>query len=565
MPNLKNEYIIEIKNATEKSADIFIYDEIGAGFWTEGITAKQFVDDLSKTSSKSLNVRINSPGGSVFDGLAIYNALKRYPGQVNVYVDGFAASIASIIALAGDSIKMADNSLFMIHNPWAGTTGTADDLRKAADTLDVIGESMIGIYMERFAGTREELIAALDAETWYTAEQAKELGFATEVYKSDMALAASFDFKGLGFRNPPQVSTEPTAFSTEIAETLQKETPLMSNIELDVRAVQDEVAELRRVVEAGTPAPVAHVPSFKSAAELLKGIARGEESAMAAYTGATTADSYLADGWVGDLTRIVDSPAILRGVFSTGVLPAEGNNIEYASLDSNTVQVTVQDAEGDDLDYGKIEISSKTAPVKTIGGYIQLTRQLIERSSVAYLEHSLRAQALKVGQRLEAQMLAAYNTAHGAQVTAGNVVVLPDSTPTYNDWLNVITDAAVKFQTLGLQIDALIVDTATFKSLAALEGADGRPMLLVQGNGNVVGTINPRGLVGNLAGIPIVLDPAISGEIAFVSSQALRQYVSPVVQLQDENVINLSKDFSVYAYVATANEIPAAIVPVVVD
>jgi hypothetical protein len=358
--------------------------------------------------------------------------------------------------------------------------------------------------------------------------------------------------------------TEVRSDSPEITNP-EKETQMAENIELDVRAVQDEVAELRRIVEAGTPEAVVAVPQFRSAAQLLKAIARGDEDAMRAYTGATTADSYLADGWVGDLSRIVDSPAILRGVFSTGVLPAEGNNIEYASLDSNTVQVTVQDAEGDDLDYGKIEISSKTAPVKTIGGYIQLTRQLIERSSVAYLEHSLRAQALKVGQRLEAQMLAAYNTAHAAQVTAGNVVVLPDSTPTYNDWLNVITDAAVKFQTLGLQIDALVVDTATFKSLAALEGADGRPMLLVQGNGNVVGTISPRGLVGSLAGIPIVLDPALSSKNAFVSSQALRQYVSPVVQLQDENVINLSKDFSVYAYVATANEIPAAIVPVVVD
>lgn len=357
--------------------------------------------------------------------------------------------------------------------------------------------------------------------------------------------------------------TEVRSDSPEITNP-EKETQMAENIELDVRAVQDEVAELRRMVEAGTPEAVIAVPQYRSAAELLKSVAKGDEDAIRAYTGATTADSYLADGWVGDLTRIVDSPAILRGVFATGVLPAEGNNIEYASLDSNTVDVDVQAAEGDDLVYGKIEISAKTAPVKTIGGYVQLTRQLIERSSVAYLEHSLRAQAIRVGQALEAQMLTAYGTAHAAQVTAGNVVLIP-ATPTYNDWLNAITDAAVKFQTLGLQIDALIVDTAYFKSLAALEGADGRPMLLVQGNGNVVGTINPRGLVGQLAGIPVVLDPALDGEIAFVSSQALRQYNAPVVQLQDENIINLSKDFSVYTYTAVANEIPAAIVPVVVD
>lgn len=355
-----------------------------------------------------------------------------------------------------------------------------------------------------------------------------------------------------------------TEVRSDSTETPTLEENPMADIELDVRAVQDEVAELRRMVEAGTPEPVAVVPQFRSAGELLKAIAKGDEAAMRAYTGATTADSVVMDGWVGDLTRIVDSPAILRGVFSSGVLPAEGNNIEYASLDSNTVTVDVQAAEGDDLDFGKIEISAKTAPVKTLGGYVQLSRQVIERSSINYLEHSLRAQALAVGKRLELQMLAAYTTAHAAQVTATNVVTIPAS-PTYNDWLNAITDAAVKFQAIGLQIDALIVDTAYFKSLAALEGADGRPMLLVQGTGNVVGTISPRGLVGTLAGIPVVLDPALDGEIAFVSSQALRQYNAPVVSLQDENIINLSKDFSVYTYTAVANEIPAAIVPVVVD
>lgn len=356
--------------------------------------------------------------------------------------------------------------------------------------------------------------------------------------------------------------TEVRSDSTET--TTLGETP-MENIELDVRAIQDEVAELRRFVEAGTPEPVVSAPEFRSAAELLKAVAKGDESAIRAYTGATTADTVIMDGWVGDLTRIVDQPAILRGVFSSGVLPAEGNNIEFAQLKSNTVAVNVQAAEGDDLAYGAIEIESKTAPVKTIGGYVQLTRQLIERSSVAYLAHALRAQALKVGQRLEAQMLTAYTTEHAAQVTAGNVVLIP-ATPTYTDWLNAITDAAVKFQTLGLSIDALIVDTATFKDLVALEGADGRPVMLVQGNGvNNVGTISPTGLVGSLAGVAVVLDPALEGEIAFVSSQALRQYNSSVVRLQDENIINLSKDFSVYSYTAVASEIPAAIVPVVVD
>lgn len=350
--------------------------------------------------------------------------------------------------------------------------------------------------------------------------------------------------------------------------TNAKEIPMESekNIEFEVQSVQEDVAELRRLVEAGhTVASNEPTVDTRSAGEVLKAIAKGDDEAIRAYTGGTTADAVVKNGWVGDLTRIVDEAAVLRGVFGTATLPSEGNYIEYAQLKTNGIDVDVQSAEGDDLAFGLIEQELKTAPVKTLGGYSTLSRQEIERSSVNILDATLRAQAIQVGKALNAQMRTAYTTAHAAQVTASNVVVIP-ATPTYSDWLDAIVEAAVKFETLGLSIDALVVDKATFKALSALEGADGRPVLLVQGNGvNNVGTIDVRGLAGSLASIPVVLDAGLTDQVAFVNSAAIRMYNSPVVRLQDENIINLSKDFSVYTYVATANEIPAAIVPVVVD
>jgi hypothetical protein len=148
-------------------------------------------------------------------------------------------------------------------------------------------------------------------------------------------------------------------------------------------------------------------------------------------------------------------------------------------------------------------------------------------------------------------------------VTAGRKVVI-GATPTYATWTAAAIDASVKLSAEGLSLDALIVDTANFKALMALVGADGRPVFLVSGQGvNNIGTLNIPTLGGQFANIPVVLDPDLSGKTAFVNSAAIRMYSSPVVRLQDENNVNLSKDFSVYSYVATAPEIPAGIIAVV--
>ena len=169
-------------------ATLSIFDEIG--FW--GVQAKDFIRDLSAVKSKSLNVEINSPGGDVFAGLAIFNALRSSGKEIVVTVLGVAASAASLIAMAGDRIVMPKNTFMMVHNPWSFAMGNADELRDTADTLDKIGSSLRLTYAARTGLPEDEIAEMLSTDTWLTADEALAKGFATEVI-DNVAAKASFD------------------------------------------------------------------------------------------------------------------------------------------------------------------------------------------------------------------------------------------------------------------------------------------------------------------------------------------------------------------------------------
>lgn len=188
---MKNWYSIQAK-AGAKSADISIYDEIGYF----GVTAKQFIGDLKALDVDTLKLSINSPGGAVFDALAMYNALRQHPANVEVTIMGVAASAASVIAMAGDTVVMPENAFMMIHNPLNMAYGNADDLREMADVLDKIGASLVGIYAARTGKPEDEIKAMLDAETWLNAEDAVLHGFADELQPA-LKVAASFDLDRL--------------------------------------------------------------------------------------------------------------------------------------------------------------------------------------------------------------------------------------------------------------------------------------------------------------------------------------------------------------------------------
>ncbi len=205
---MKNWYSIQAK-AGAKSADISIYDEIGYF----GVTAKQFIGDLKALDVDTLKLSINSPGGAVFDALAMYNALRQHPANVEVTIMGVAASAASLVAMAGDTIIMPDNAFMMIHNPLNFAYGNADDLREMADVLDKIGASLVATYAARTGKPEDEIKAMLDAETWLNAEEAVLHGFADELQPA-LKVAASLDMERLPENvraaiTPPAADPEP--------------------------------------------------------------------------------------------------------------------------------------------------------------------------------------------------------------------------------------------------------------------------------------------------------------------------------------------------------------------
>lgn len=183
--------------ARDTGAELSIYDEIGA----YGVSAKAFIAEMGTLEAGTdLDLRLNSPGGSVFDAVAIYNALQRHDGKVTVTIEGIAASAASYIAMAGDEIVMPENAFLMIHDPSGLVMGTAGDMRDMAEALDKIAGSLIKGYSAKSGKPDDEIAALMAAETWFDATEAVEAGLADRVAEP-VRIAARFDIAA--FRNAP--------------------------------------------------------------------------------------------------------------------------------------------------------------------------------------------------------------------------------------------------------------------------------------------------------------------------------------------------------------------------
>lgn len=180
-------YQIKAQANQNDPVEVLIYDEIG--YW--GVSAQDFVSEFNQIDADEIHIRINSPGGSVFEGMAIYNAIRRHKAKITTFIDGLAASMASIIALAGDEVHMAQNAYFMIHNPWGFTYGEASDMRKYADRLDDMREQLANVYQAKTDMDRAAILQAMDDETWYSGDAAKENGF-VDILTETLDIAASY-------------------------------------------------------------------------------------------------------------------------------------------------------------------------------------------------------------------------------------------------------------------------------------------------------------------------------------------------------------------------------------
>lgn len=184
--------------ASGDTAEIDLYDAIGA--W--GIRASDFKRQLNSIEARTITLNINSPGGDVFDGFAIYNDLIAHPATINVVVKGLAASAASLIAMAGDNIAIADNAFFMIHNAWTIAVGNKAEMDKTSAVLEKIDASLAGTYRDRTGLKLADVVAMMDAETWLDAETAVANGFADGTVSADAKANARFDLSQ--FKNTPR-------------------------------------------------------------------------------------------------------------------------------------------------------------------------------------------------------------------------------------------------------------------------------------------------------------------------------------------------------------------------
>ena len=228
-------YKIENK-AAEDQATVYIYDEIS---WF-GINAEQFIKDLNDIKAKTINIRFNTPGGSVFDGTAVFNAIKQHGSKTITHIDGLAASVGSVIALASDEVRMAENAFLMIHDPWSIVIGNADTMREEADLLDKVGGVIAKTYMDKTGMDKKEIKKLMSAETWMTAEEAKEMGFIDvidEIEENEKAKATLFDLSV--FANvPDQLKGE-------------KQTPTVKDMERALRDVGCSIKQAKAILAEG--------------------------------------------------------------------------------------------------------------------------------------------------------------------------------------------------------------------------------------------------------------------------------------------------------------------------
>lgn len=189
--------------AAGNEADVYIYEDVGAS-WFGGVSAKQFAADLKALGKVDvINVHINSYGGEVFEGVAIYRQLVDHPARVISHIDGVAASIASVIAMAGDEIRISEAGFIMIHNASGGVYGQASDMRKLADLLDTITGTIRDVYEARTQQEADAIRDWMDEERWFTASEAVELLFA-DTMVDNMRVAAHADFSRHAFANMPK-------------------------------------------------------------------------------------------------------------------------------------------------------------------------------------------------------------------------------------------------------------------------------------------------------------------------------------------------------------------------
>lgn len=225
----------------EKAADsatIYLYDAIvssdAEAEWFGGVAPKAFIDQLKAIDAKEINLRINSPGGSVFAARAMEQALREHPAKVIAHIDGYAASAASFLMMAAEEIRIAPGAMVMIHKAWTGMWGNADDLRKEAGLLDKIDGTLVDTYAARSGQDKQQIADWMAAETWFTSQEAIDAGLADSINESGAkASAKSWDLSA--YDNAPQSNDEPEESAQEPEQPEFDASALLRKLEIATR------------------------------------------------------------------------------------------------------------------------------------------------------------------------------------------------------------------------------------------------------------------------------------------------------------------------------------------
>lgn len=398
----------------------------------------------------------------------------------------------------------------------------------------------------------------------YRIESDEETGTETIVHTKVRAM----EFSLVSF---PAYSSAAVSTVRNSNENSRKETTMNTVTRADIDSAltpfNDDLEDLKRSIAAlgdqvGEAGPAE--PYFRSMGDYLKKVCAGDERALEFHKRATTGDVGIkSETNLGTFIKFVQDRRDLINLFDTETLPAKGMSVSYAEMIEDTTQAGEQLEEMDDLaGPGQVKFATRDAKVRTFGGWTELSRQVIERVDIPYLDTVLKALGLKYAKSTNGALRAAINTVIGEQVTAGNTIELPASASVF-DYRDAIIDAKEIYDDRGFLIDGLLVSKDDFKRIQRLTYSE-VPALKVNPQDEFSGTLSLPNADGNLASMPVkTLFGGYSGPMAFYDRTAVKSLESPnaPTQLQDDNIINLSSAFSLYGFMAFLKPFPTAIVP----
>lgn len=502
--------------------------------------------------TRSVELRLESSEERTISGIAVpYNEDANIGGQ---YYERFAPGAIS---------DVTDVKLFYGHETPIGSVIEGRDTEAGYEIRARVSETSLGndvLTLMRDGVLNKFSVGFVPVEQ----SQDGQTITRTSVLLKEVSVVPFPAFAGA---NITEVRDDQTPEGEEVADETINPQPekddMTESIELDVRAVQDEVVQLRRIVEAGVTPAAPAAPSFmkfRSQGEFVKAAVSGDSDAVELHRAASTsADAAIVAPWVGYINTLIANNRPTLSAFSRAALPATGLTVEYAKINSNTLAVDVQDPEGEALAFGNLTFETVSVPVKTYGGYSSFTKQYIERSQVSTLDQVFQGLTLAYASATNAKVVATIGaldyTGKTFDADGGTAASLLEG---------IANGSAYIFEQTGLRPEFILASVDAYVKIVKVAGADARPVFSTNGDGsNTIGAANIPGLSGSIFGIPVIVDPALGTGVAYLAnSQAVMvmESAGTPTRLQDGDITTLTDSISVYGYVAVATPRVGAIV-----